>query len=382
MPGHGRQVRGPGDGTYSLRKDGRWEVRVFDPITGKRRSAYAKTEAAARKKLREMVTRKESGEIVLDRGTSFEDYSQKWLAGEGLKGRRESTVREYRHRLETYVLPLIGRRKLGRLTVADVEYVLDEAAKRGLSKSTLQGLRNAMSAVLNDAMRSLDLRSNVARLARLPEVAPRKAKASATLEEVGTLLSEAEGNEMYELLVLVAFTGCRIGEALGSKWADFDLDAGTWQLSRTTTLNLAGKVVIGDRTKYGESRLVHLPERVVAALRSQGARVAAVRLKHGKLWQDNDLVFPTNVGTPQDARNLRKGFRVIAKRAGYRHSFHELRHVFATIAASEVTETSLAKVMGHRKVSTTTDLYAHLYEPDGRRVTKAVSDALKSKKSS
>lgn len=64
------------------------EVRVFDPITGKRRSAYAKTEAAARKKLREMVTRKESGEIVLDRGTSFEDYSQKWLAGEGLKGRR------------------------------------------------------------------------------------------------------------------------------------------------------------------------------------------------------------------------------------------------------------------------------------------------------
>lgn len=87
----------------------------------------------------------------------------------------------------------------GLLTVADVEYVLDEAAKRGLSKSTLQGLRNAMSAVLNDAMRSLDLRSNVACLARLPEVAPRKAKASATLEEVGTLLSEAEGNEMYEL---------------------------------------------------------------------------------------------------------------------------------------------------------------------------------------
>lgn len=93
-------------------------------------------------------------------------------------------------------------------------------------------------------------------------------------------------------------------------------------------------------------------------------------------------MFPTNVGTPRTPATSARASALSPKRAGYRHSFHELRHVFATIAASEVTETSLAKVMGHRKVSTTTDLYAHLYEPDGRRVTKAVSDALNSKKSS
>lgn len=130
-----RQVRGPGDGTISQRKDGRWEIRITDPVTGKRRSAYAKTEAAARRKLREMVTRKETGETVLDRGISLADYTQKWLAGPAFKGRRASTVREYKHRLETYVLPLIGRRRLGRLTVTDIELVLDEAAKRGFQSS-------------------------------------------------------------------------------------------------------------------------------------------------------------------------------------------------------------------------------------------------------
>lgn len=73
------------------------------------------------------------------------------------------------------------------------------------------------------------------------------------------------------------------------------------------------------------------------------------RLKAGALWQDHDLVFPSVVGTPQDSRNLREELKLIAERAGYRHSFHELRHVFATIAASEVSMASLSKILGHRR---------------------------------
>ncbi len=372
----GRQVRGAGEGTQGLRKDGRWEAKVTDPITGVRRSAYAKTEAEARRLRLEMVTRREMGETVLDRAITYGGRTEEWLAGEAFKGRRESTVREYRRRFETYVLPVIGRRTLRSLTVADVEHVLDEAAKRGLSKSSLRGIRNAISALLEDAVRSRELRTNVARGARLPEVTSIKAKDHATLEEVAALLAEAEGTELRELLLLLIHTGCRIGEALGAKWSDVDLDAGRWHLSRTTTLNMDGQVVLGDRTKTGDKRLVHLQPEAIAALRAQSARVAAVRLKHGKLWQDNDLVFPTNVGTPQDARNLRKEFRLIARRAGYRHSFHELRHVFATVAASEVSMASLSKVLGHRRLSTTSDLYAHLYDPDAVKATQAISDAL------
>ena len=382
MQKESRQVRGPGDGTISQRKDGRWEIRITDPVTGKRRSAYAKSEAAARRKLREMVTRKETGETVLDRGISLADYTQKWLAGPAFKGRRESTVREYKRRLETYVLPLIGRRRLGRLTVTDIELVLDEAAKRGFSRASLRGLRNAISAVLNEAVRSRDLRSNVARAARLPEVGSGKSKDRETLDEVAALLAKAAGTELYELLLVLVYTGCRIGEALGAKWYDFDLDAGRWHLSRTTTLNMDGQVVLGDRTKTGDVRLVHLQPDAISALRTQRARVASVRLRHRKMWQENDLVFPTNVGTPQDARNLRKEFRVIAKEAGYRHSFHELRHVFATVAASEVSMASLSKVLGHRRLSTTSDLYAHLYDPDAVKATRAISDALGRAKSS
>ena len=199
-------------------------------------------------------------------------------------------------------------------------------------------------------------------------------KDRATLDEVVALLQAASGSDLDNLLTLLVFTGCRIGEALGAQWSDFDLDAGRWRLSRTTTLNLDGQVILGDRTKTGEARLVHLQSEAVTALRAQSARVAAQRLKVGALWQDHDLVFPTGVGTPQDSRNLRKDLREIASRAGYRHSFHELRHVFATIAASEVSMASLSKILGHRRMATTSDLYAHLYAPDAVKATEAVSN--------
>ena len=104
--------------------------------------------------------------------------------------------------------------------------------------------------------------------------------------------------------------------------------------------------------------------------------MAARRLKTGALWHDHDLVFPTRVGTPQDSRNLRKDLKLIAEKAGYRHSFHELRHVFATIAASEVSMASLSKVLGHRRMAITSDLYAHLYDPDAVKATEAVSNVL------
>lgn len=377
-----RQFRGRGDGTISPRKDGRWEIRVTDPVTGKRRSAYAKTEAAARRKLREMVTRKEMGQTVLDRGTSLATYTESWLSGPALRHRRQSTVREYGRRLESDVLPLIGRRKLSRLTVADIELVLDEAAKRGLSSSSLRGLRNAISAVLSEAVRSRDLQINPASAARLPDVAPQAPVVRATLDEVTALLKEAEGTDLFELLVLLAFTGCRIGEALGAQWSDVDFEASQWRLSRTTTLNLAGQVVIGDRTKDGEARLVQLQPDALAALRAQRARVAAQRLKAGLLWQEHDLIFPTSVGTPQDSRNLRKGLRKIAEKAGYKRSFHELRHMFATIAASKVNMASLSKVLGHRRMATTSDLYAHLYDPEAVKASEAVSNVLRQAKGS
>jgi hypothetical protein len=73
----------------------------------------------------------------------------------------------------------------------------------------------------------------------------------------------------------------------------------------------------GSDTKTPKSRrTLALPRKCVEALREHRARQAKDRMSAGPLWQENDLVFASAVGTPQDDHNVRRQFRVITEAAG------------------------------------------------------------------
>lgn len=206
-------------------------------------------------------------------------------------------------------MPRIGHRKLRSLTTVQIERLLEQAAKDGLSKSSVQGCRNALSAMLNDAVQTHLLRGNVAAQARMPLMSAPSRKPQATADQAVALLNFAAGSDLAELLILITYTGCRIGEALAARWSDIDLEAGEWLVCRTATLDEDGKVIVGERTKTGEPRVAFPQPTVIKALQRQRVKVAGARLKAGRHWRDDDLVFPSSVGTPQDSRNLRKEFR-------------------------------------------------------------------------
>jgi integrase len=52
-------------------------------------------------------------------------------------------------------------------------------------------------------------------------------------QQVKALLKAAQGTDLYALWVLMATTGVRVGEALGLRWEDLDLDARTLRVNRT-----------------------------------------------------------------------------------------------------------------------------------------------------
>jgi len=355
------------------REGGRWEVRVTDPTTGRRVSRYADSEREARSIRDAMVARAHSGATAADARDSLRSYAAVWLEQRAGRRRSEATVREYRRRLESYVLPRVGGLKVSALTVLDVEDVLDDLADAGLSASTIRGTRNALSAMLSDAVRARQLAVNVASVARLPE--SRKATAPRvvpTADEVVRLVDETAGSDLGALVSLLACTGARVGEALGATWSDVDLEAGTWTIERTLTRNLAGAPVLGSRTKTGDTRTVALAVDAVEALREQRVRVAGARLAVGAVWTDLDLVFPTTIGTVREPNNVRTELRQVAP--WFPGSFHGLRHAFATAAVSVLpSDTAVAKVLGHRKRATTSDLYGHQRADDSRAVADVVA---------
>ncbi len=369
-----------GAGSITARSDGRWEVRVTDPATGRRVSRYAKSEAAAGRLLRSMLGRAETGAPVADGRATLRVYAERWLTQRAPRRRGAATVREYRRRFDSYVLPTLGGVRLSELTSLDVEDVLDRLAERGLSQSTIRGTRNALAAMLSDAVRARHLVVNVAAAARLPEVDDVRGPVDApTAEEVLALIDAAQGTAVEHLVVVLATTGARVGEALGATWADVDVDRGVWRIARTVTLDVDGRAVLGARGKTAAStRTVELPPIAVAALRAQRARVAELALAAGPLWDGgHELVFPSERGTVWDVRNARKIFGAAAARAGFPGSFHALRHAFASAAVAVLpSDAAVAKVLGHAKRATTTDLYAHLRAESSSAVAGAVVASL------
>jgi integrase len=83
----------------------------------------------------------------------------------------------------------------------------------------------------------------------------------------------------------------------------------------------------------------------------------------GQRWQENDLIFPSSIGRPMDASNLRIDFnRIIAEAGIPKVRFHDLRHTAASLMLNNgIPVIVVSKVLGHSKPSITLDIYGHLY---------------------
>ena len=178
---------------------------------------------------------------------------------------------------------------------------------------------------------------------------------------------------LERLVALIVGTGCRIGEALAVRWADLDLDEGSWRIRGTTTLTGSGSTVVGNRTKSGGARRVALSPLVVAQLVRQRAHVDGLRRAARSAWVEHDLVFPISIGTPQHSGNVRRGFREAATAAGFPGSFPRPAALRRHGGLSVLPPAVVAKQLGHRRASLTMDVYGHLLVDDSAVLAALVS---------
>jgi integrase len=183
-----------------------------------------------------------------------------------------------------------------------------------------------------------------------------------TAAEAGQLLAAAQGDRLYPLVVLLLGTGMRRGEALALHWRDVDLTNSVARLR--WTLGRVDRRLIFDEPKTEKSRrFVSLPQPVAETLRRHRTTQAAERLA-APVWQPwpdhDDLVFPTQIGTPTDLRNALRAFVKIAERA-------------------ELTETTL-RTLRHSSASALIASGAHIPTSPVEETMEVVHDVVKAGK--
>ena len=207
-----------------------------------------------------------------------------------------------------------------------------------------------------------------------------------TPAQARTLLeaAHAESDRLEALYVLAVTIGLRQGESLGLEWDDVDLEGGMLQVRRTLTAAKGGPVLSAPKTR-GSRRSVKLPQTASDALRShlerQLAEIAEIAEidRVGSLWQENGLIFASEVGKPMDRRYVTTHrFKPLLKRAGLPQvRFHDLRHTCTTLLLSKnVNPKVVSEMLGHASIAITLDTYSQVLPDTQDSAARAMEEAL------
>jgi integrase len=168
----------------------------------------------------------------------------------------------------------------------------------------------------------------------------------AELARLSTALAGLRDHGAADAVRLALLTGCRRGEALAAKWADFDLERAEWTKP-------------GSTTKQKTTHHVPLSAAAVQLLAEMRERAA-----DGAVY-----LFPAR-RTPHrlDLDDAWGALRKAAKLGDLR--LHDLRHTYASILASAGQSLPvIGALLGHAS-PTTTARYAHLFSDPLRAATE------------
>jgi integrase len=361
----------------------------------KRHMVYGRTRAVVREKLNKARDRLDARAAVKDSTRTLADWLAHWrITTLAASDRKESTRELYANLCRRHLEPEpFGAIRLDKLKPSDVEaLVLAMRARtkpdnrteadpnpepvRALSDATIRQTYTVLRASLDGAVRDGLLARNPAAAVKRPGINRKEAKHASTVD-VNKLLLCADGLRYRNVLVLIAATGLRRGEALALHWSDLDLDA-EGLVVRGTLGRVGGKLVITAPKTDRSRRTVPITPPLVAMLRAHRAVQETERLAAANQWQDHGLVFASEFGTPVDPRNILRTIQIAAQKAGMSNiGVHTLRHSAAVAwLESGVHIKAVADLLGHSSIAITGDIYGHTSDGTARAAVEGLTGRL------
>ena len=269
---------------------------------------------------------------------TLEDYLLEWLDRRASQ-LRPITVHSYRQLITAYLVPELGRRRLGDLDRRTLQSfyarLLHSGGQtgRGLSARTVHYVHSVLHRALQDAVVEGLLVDNPARLARPPKRHPHGNEVDEGPdlwrgEQAAAFLAFVDDHPWRALWHLALGTGAARSELLGLRWCDVDLDGGQVLMQRSLSVvdgvpQLLATTSCTRRLSVGPS--------VVEALRRQEHMRRQREMAPGS--QDRwGLVIANGVGDPVDPRLVTDEFAALVRRAPVPViRFRDLRRVHATL---------------------------------------------------
>jgi integrase len=381
-----------------IKRGGSWSyvIRVPDPATGATRPKWVggfDTAEAAKAARDEARIRARRGEFVNRSTSTVAGYLAEWVEAHAATV-KPKTFAGYRHDIDHYIVPRIGRMRLQALRPTVISKLYRDLAEHGgrdgrpLSATTVSHIHRTLRKALADAVDVEQLlAANPAARSKRPRSSGSEPVQVWTVQQLGAFLDTARSHRLFAFFRLAAYTGARRGELLYLRWDATDLDTAEVTFGGSTAV-VRGQRVEGT-TKGGRSRTVSLDRDTVAVLREHRRQQAEERLAAGSAWSDNGgLVFVTRWGEPLYPDTVTGLMAKLINRHNQSgpatplpHArLHDLRHLHATtLLLAGVPVHVVAARLGHADPAVTLRVYSHVLREHAAGVGDIFAHAAKAR---
>lgn len=372
--------RAPGEGSIHLRKDtGRYRAML---VTGynesgnpRRRCKDFDSAAEARAWLAEQQLKFGRGELYAANLTVAE-MAEEWLASKSDKA--AGTVDSYNWITREHIKPRLGKYKLAELRPLHVRRFIADLQKE-LTPYMVHKVHSYLSMILNEAVRLELAPRNVAAHVRPPKPARGKLE-SWDDDEVERVLEVclSDGQPLGAYVYLGLMTGLRREELLGLRWQDVRLDE-CWLEVRQVVVFVRGKAIVKEPKNENAGRVVTFDPATAQVLLRHKEQLELLR-QAAKRWEENDLVFPSTVGTPIGTKTLQRWYGELVAEAGVRRIRpYDLRSTHGSVLAKhKVSPKAISERLGHADVRFTFATYIRPQRSEQREIADMIGSLYRS----
>lgn len=290
-----------------------------------------------------------------------------------------STARQDRGIIDNHLTPRLGELELRRLTPYVIDRLYSDLLAAGLAPATIARIHGTLHRALAQGRVWRWVADNAASDATKPPLEDGEPEVPSPKTVLALLtLAEKKDAALALFLLLAVVTGARLGELCALRWGDWDGAGGLLIDSSMVDAGPGvGMVEKDTKTRKKGRRLLGLTPRATEALRAHRLRCAEQALAGGAHLDEHDWVFeaPRRRGQPWRPDTTDKRFAHLRDELDAPHFvFNALRHWTGTYLTDEgVPLPTVARVMGHAKTSTTSDIYVQAVDARDAQVVEVLT---------
>ena len=359
-----------------------WRLRAEDPVPeGKRYGASLREqEAEIKRQLEDGLRIWEASGLTVEKlcREYMEEQKPFW---------KPNSYTTYELQFKNYIVPLLGKKKVAKVTTADMEnyflsLVNDYEMKASSAEISSKLLNSAFKTAVKRRIIQVNPCSGALGAVKKKTGFVKEQKHALEAEELNILLEciRNQSPEKYIPVYILAWSGLRIGELAGLCWCDVDFESELIRVRRTAEYSK----IDGKTQHYFNTPKTAAGEREIPMLKDVKKLLLQVR-KESKIIKIvppekvsvDDVIFKKRNGDPLDSVAMQNFFESVVTRYNKSHNDklphvtpHIFRHTFTCWLIENFScgeHASLLdnlkyvqRILGHTDASTTLNVYSEL----------------------